>query len=137
MCWNHYQRHRRGAPVYVYLAPSGPTGLRRAVKFGPAPLPGWKPPRRVCVCPPLADRYWERVDTRGPELPHMDSRCWAWVGGRINGRPYLRAGGRGTQQLPAIRAAWKVHTGNDAPPGLRNRCGNRDCTRPEHFDPRP
>lgn len=82
---------------------------------------------------PVADRFWTKVDKRGPRQPHMRTRCWEWTAGRS-------AGGYGAIAVRRImrrahRVAWWLCTGRRPPPGLMvcHHCDYRACVRPDHL----
>lgn len=77
---------------------------------------------------PLADRFWPRVDRRGPD------ECWPWIGWR-HGSGYggISLGGVG---LYAHRVAYELLVG-PIPEGLTldHLCRNRACVNPQHLEP--
>lgn len=134
MCWNHYQRRRRGAPVYVFLAEL-PSGRMHAVRFGP-PLPaGWTPPRCSPPIASLEERFWARVNISRKTVAGVSSPCWEWTGQRINGYAAIRLGGRGSRTVRASRVAWEIATGARPPADLFlcHRCDNPGCVNPDHL----
>jgi hypothetical protein len=87
-----------------------------------------RPPR------PIAERFWEKVDKRGPVPVHVKGlgRCWVWTAG-------VATDGYGKFQVSphtrrAHRVAYELHHGVD--PGgqqVLHQCDNPLCVRPEHL----
>jgi hypothetical protein len=86
---------------------------------------------------PLADRFREKVDVRGP------SDCWPWTGSRLpKGYGSLARGGDGTGQPPlkAHRVAWALARGVDPltmpeDQVIRHKvCDNPPCCNPDHLE---
>src|SRR6185295_8724912 len=78
---------------------------------------------------PLADRFWERVDRRGPD------ECWLWTGTqKSSGYGGIRQGSRGTPILRAHRLSWELHNG-PIPASLCvcHRCDTPLCVNPAHL----
>jgi hypothetical protein len=76
------------------------------------------------VMPPLAERFWPKVDKR--------ESCWLWIGSKdISGYGRMSRAGRGEK---AHRLAWEL-THGAIPAGLSvlHRCDVRACVRPEHL----
>lgn len=98
LCKRHYERWRLWGDPY-WADPTGP------------------------AAPPLADRFWAKVDTSGD--------CWIWTASVRNGY-----GQFGTPEgiQPAHRVAWTLANG-DIPDGLIvcHRCDNPPCVRPDHL----
>ena len=91
--------------------------MRRAGigRFGPEPRP-------------LEQRFWPKVQ--------KSDGCWLWIAGGDSETGYgrIRAGGRGTTQLLAHRAAWEL-TNGPVPDGLwvLHHCDTPRCVRPDHL----
>jgi hypothetical protein len=77
---------------------------------------------------PPSERFWPRVDVRGPE------ECWPWTGAQIE-RGYGRFGLNG-RSVPAYRFAYEDTVG-PVPEGLEldHLCRNPTCCNPAHLEP--
>src|ERR1017187_5210266 len=78
----------------------------------------------------LADRFWPKVDRRGPE------ECWPWLASKQNmGYGQVRAETERTMIL-AHRVAYELLIG-PIPLGLTldHLCRNRGCVNPTHLEP--
>jgi hypothetical protein len=85
------------------------------------------------VCAPrttVADRFWPKVDRRGPD------ECWPWTGA------YIRKGGYGAfncgpptyRVTQAQRVAWELTNGPTTDSlFVLQECGNRPCCNPAHL----
>ena len=76
----------------------------------------------------LEDRFWEKVDRRGPD------ECWEWTAARMdNGYGVVGRGGR-SGMLLAHRASWMIHHG-PIPEGMLvcHRCDVQPCVNPDHL----
>jgi hypothetical protein len=81
---------------------------------------------------PLLDRFWLKVDRRGPD------ECWPWLAG-LDGAGYgqFYYDGKGRR---AHRVAWELAHGQ-IPPGLlidhvkARGCTRRDCCNEAHLEP--
>ena len=75
-----------------------------------------------------AERFWEKVDRRGPD------ECWEWTGSRTRqGYGLFRLHSRQSMQR-AHRVAYTLHY-QKIPDGLHclHRCDNPSCCRPDHL----
>ena len=75
-------------------------------------------------------RFWSKVNKRGPIQDHMDDRCWEWTGAK-NADGYGRFSLRSKSSL-AHRFSFLLATG-DEPEQVLHRCNNRSCVRPNHL----
>lgn len=79
---------------------------------------------------PFADRFWAKVDKRGPD------ECWIWQAAvnRVTGYGTATADDRRT--MGAHRAAYILAIG-PIPPGLTldHSCNVRTCVNPAHLTP--
>jgi hypothetical protein len=76
---------------------------------------------------PIADRFWEKVDRRGPD------ECWPWIRYR-NHEGYGHFAITPGRVIGAHRAVWELTVGS-IPNGLHvlHRCDNPPCVNPEHL----
>jgi hypothetical protein len=91
---------------------------------------------------PLADRFWAKVDRRGPE------ECWIWTGAlcalAFGGYGHLGRGRRGEGNVLAHRVAYELLVGPIPPgltidhfrmnPGPRNAPCSTKCVNPAHLE---
>lgn len=84
---------------------------------------------------PLADRFWSKVDVRGPD------ECWEWKANHV--RPvgqrarYGRIGAPGGRRmLLAHRVSVELSTGSVIPDGMEidHVCQNTLCVNPQHLE---
>lgn len=78
---------------------------------------------------PLSERFWEKVDQRGPE------ECWPWLG--AHGRKGHGRTAIGRRQVMAAQVAWSLHHGRHFPEGMfaLHSCDNPPCVNPAHIRP--
>jgi hypothetical protein len=77
---------------------------------------------------PLAERYWEKVDKRGPV------ECWPWKGSTYEGGYGAIRYGDGTTR-GAHRVGWELANGKPPPEDREvcHSCDNPPCQNPAHF----
>lgn len=95
---------------------------------------------RACInAQTIEERFWPRVDKRGPVPPHRPDLgpCWLWTGAKNNkGYGQLGLTGRGAGSVLAHRLAYNLLVG-PIPDGLQldHLCRNRTCVNPAHLEP--
>lgn len=74
----------------------------------------------------LAERFWEKVDIRGPD------ECWPWKAS-LSHRGYGRIGVGSTFIAQAHRIAWELTNGSPGELHVLHCCDNRPCCNPAHL----
>lgn len=76
---------------------------------------------------PLADRFWEKVDVRGPD------ECWPWTACKLPPYGYGQINDHGRARL-ASHVCWELHFG-PIPDGMDvlHSCDNPPCVNPAHL----
>ena len=86
---------------------------------------------------PLADRFWEKVNTDGPIPTHRPELgpCWPWTGSLTPaGYGHLQRGGRDEGTVNAPTVAWELTYGPIPDDHfICHHCDNPPCCRPEHL----
>jgi hypothetical protein len=84
-------------------------------------------------CRTLAERFWSKVDKRGPD------ECWPFTGrtngnGAYPGYGWIRGPEANRRPLAAHRISWELHNG-PIPDGLfvLHKCDFPPCTNPAHL----
>jgi hypothetical protein len=123
MCWGHYRRDLRGAPVNVHLAPGA---YGHAVKFGPP-----RPPYRVRRLAMF------RLELQTNWTPCPMTGCWLWLGehlptgyGRIGRHddPWSGYAHRAVLHFAGARLVRGTHHLH-----VRHKCNQRACVNPAHL----
>ena len=85
--------------------------------------------RRMEKMPPLEERFWSKVERRGPD------ECWPWMAAvrkKNEGYGAFHMNGR---HHPAHRVAWELTNGKQVPIGMVacHACDNPRCCNPAHI----
>lgn len=85
--------------------------------------------KRGAVHGTLAERFWPKVDVRGP------NDCWPWMAGRDqDGYGRIGRGGKGSPTVRAHRVSWEL--ANGAIPSdllILHSCDNPSCVNLAHL----
>jgi hypothetical protein len=77
---------------------------------------------------PIADRFWPKVDKRGP------NECWPWTGAARRKDEGYGAFWRDGRHQPASRIAYEITNGPIEPHlVICHRCDNPPCCNPAHL----
>lgn len=120
-CMKHYTRYRKHGSPEVTLKSVGDR----------------KPMQRK----PIEERFWEKVDKRGPD------ECWEWTGAKLppsgrhklysdaKGYGTITAGGVDMKKVYAHRLAYELMVG-PIPDGfcIDHLCLNKACVNPAHLE---
>jgi len=91
--------------------------------------------------PPVEQRFWSKVDKRGPVPAHRQELgpCWLWTAGG-NRRPGSNENGYGAfwlkelrQNISAHRMSWILAHADPGEMLVLHKCDNPRCVRPEHL----
>lgn len=76
----------------------------------------------------VLDRFWEKVDVRGPD------ECWPWLGATAKG--YGRFSARPGHVMSAPQFAWELAHAEPFPEGMdaAHSCNNRLCCNEAHIE---
>ena len=93
----------------------------------------------------LEQRFWAKVNMRGPQMPHAIGCCWQWEGA-VTGRPnrrygkihwnsaeYTRFSGKERKLHLASRIAWLLTYREYPEQEVLHTCTNKLCVRPSHL----
>jgi hypothetical protein len=85
----------------------------------------------------LSERFWSKVDMRGPVHPVLRTRCWLWTGCISDGYGQIRGEGGATAKVrQAIRVSWELIVGPiPEDHEIDHLCEVKACVRPEHLEP--
>lgn len=79
---------------------------------------------------PHAERFWSKVDRRGPD------ECWPWTAARFEHRGGYGAFGIARKVYKASRVAWALGNGKPLPSPqemVLHSCDNPPCCNPRHL----
>jgi hypothetical protein len=81
----------------------------------------------------IADRFWPKVNKRGPKDPNTGTRCWVWTKS-LNNTGYGQFWIPGRPPWKAHRVAWELTHGPIKPEiNILHRCDRPSCVNPDHL----
>lgn len=80
----------------------------------------------------LEERFWEKVNKKGPKQPHMKTRCWAWTAG-LDAHGYGQINAGGHRIWKAHRTSWLLQKGDPGEFRVCHKCDNPACVRLSHL----
>jgi hypothetical protein len=81
---------------------------------------------------PLEERFWEKVNKKGPTIRPELGPCWVWMGGTLGSGLYGTTFVNGKSAL-AHRTAWLLETGRWPTFNACHKCDNGLCVRFSHL----
>lgn len=84
----------------------------------------------------LTERFWAKVNKKGPKQGHMKTRCWMWTGCRNRdrtGRLWYGYVSVKRKLKKAHRVAWALKHGQEPKERVLHRCDEPGCVRPSHL----
>lgn len=90
------------------------------------PIPQLTPKQQV--------NFWKKIDRNGPQMPHMESRCWTWTAHR-NKHGYGKFGISSGRMFNSHRIAFVLGGGelSEDKPNACHHCDNPSCCRFDHI----
>lgn len=79
------------------------------------------------------DRFWKRVNKKGPLIPDMIECCWVWVGALDKDGYGVFGVSTLVKSARAHRVAWEFLHGDPGDLCVLHECDNPSCCNPEHL----